>query len=1012
MRATLAYERWLMATPMERLNVVPDVPQAFENGPWARVERRGSLALLKAMPEGIRAELVATRAMGSIAILFAVFKIYQPGGLGEKTALLRHLVDVKAPSGVGEWITALRNWRRWLVRLGELNIQAPDPVLLVASLDRFAVVMAKMSTEVAFRLQVARAALQVDVVPTMQGVERFTQALLAEGETMFHAQAKGTNGNVKVKALDVKDKNVGGGADGKTKSDDKKDGGGTKGDGSMVCRFILTDDGCRRGKNCKFRHEWGSAPGQTKQGRCWECGSNKHMKPDCPTVKTQPKGDGKPPQVKKEVDSNQKPKSAKKASVEDPKPEGDVVVKKEEGNKVVPSTSSSTTPGVEQLMAEGANGDVMALVKSLRPSVKTVRLNALKEMGVGRALLDGGATHVLRSAKSKEEFESAIPTKVELAAGEVTLRQVEGTGTLVTDFDTQTIIPLGKLALMGYQVMWNSDGFTLKDPKGKRLEVELDSGCPTVDEETALKLVLALEEVEMEVERRISALRAGHRLDLNPTVWKWLVDFKKMFPEVPDELAARVIPSGEWDGDCLPWNRRWRRQLQSCEDIILHLFSGPHQSWWSSRLNKRGRLTLCLDKEVSELQDLHHDGVASYLAFLAGEGRVAGVIGGPPCRSVSKLRFRRPGPPPVRARHGPQRFALEGLSEANHELAFGDAVLWMRQLWLYMLAQGARRSKVFFMKENPRDPEEIKQPGDTNDYPSFFAFPEWEAFKEKYNMWEVRVELGAFGHEMRKPTTLGTNLPLLRYLEGKTGGGVGGGSQPVTLDKKIKRSKAWAAWPVKFKEEVVRAIEDELDDPAIRKMSAEQWAQHRANDHMPFSKECPTCQRGAGRSRAHRRVPDPDTYTLSIDLCGPFRGHADQEGGVGKYFMVGVFTIPVSSETKNALVPGFGELMKGEKEEDPKPAIDDEVESLAYSTSIAEDDHVAGEVDEKSGEDKVVVDDLQSDEEDVPAPKEGGGEDEENRKALEEWEARGSKFETSPWSRSFRIEREHRCFMP
>ena len=123
------------------------------------------------------------------------------------------------------------------------------------------------------------------------------------------------------------------------------------------------------------------------------------------------------------------------------------------------------------------------------------------------------------------------------------------------------------------------------------------------------------------------------------------------------------------------------------------------------------------------------------------------------------------------------------------------------------------------MKENPRDPEEIKQPGDTNDYPSFFAFPEWEAFKEKYNMWEVRVELGAFGHETRKPTTLGTNLPLLRYLVGKTGGGVGGGSQPVTLDEKIKRSKAWAVWPVKFKEEVVRAIEDELDDPAIRKSS-------------------------------------------------------------------------------------------------------------------------------------------------------------------------------------------------
>ena len=37
LRATQAYDRWLMATPMERLTVVPEVPQAFENGPWAQV---------------------------------------------------------------------------------------------------------------------------------------------------------------------------------------------------------------------------------------------------------------------------------------------------------------------------------------------------------------------------------------------------------------------------------------------------------------------------------------------------------------------------------------------------------------------------------------------------------------------------------------------------------------------------------------------------------------------------------------------------------------------------------------------------------------------------------------------------------------------------------------------------------------------------------------------------------------------------------------------------------------
>ena len=33
-----------MTTPVERLTGVPEAPQAYENGPWARVERRGSLA--------------------------------------------------------------------------------------------------------------------------------------------------------------------------------------------------------------------------------------------------------------------------------------------------------------------------------------------------------------------------------------------------------------------------------------------------------------------------------------------------------------------------------------------------------------------------------------------------------------------------------------------------------------------------------------------------------------------------------------------------------------------------------------------------------------------------------------------------------------------------------------------------------------------------------------------------------------------------------------------------------
>ena len=106
-------------------------------------------------------------------------------------------------------------------------------------------------------------------------------------------------------------------------------------------------------------------------------------------------------------------------------------------------------------------------------------------------------------------------------------------------------------------------------------------------------------------------------------------------------------------------------------------------------------------------------------------GVVDALVGGPPCRTVSRARFRQPGPPPLRARYGPERFGLSGLTHDQRELAIGDGVLWLRQLWLYTLAQDARPKKVGFLKENPRDPEEYKREGDNNQYPSYFAWPEF-----------------------------------------------------------------------------------------------------------------------------------------------------------------------------------------------------------------------------------------------------------------------------------------------
>ena len=112
---------------------------------------------------------------------------------------------------------------------------------------------------------------------------------------------------------------------------------------------------------------------------------------------------------------------------------------------------------------------------------------------------------------------------------------------------------------------------------------------------------------------------------------------------------------------------------------------------------------------------------------------------------------------------------------------------------------------------------------------------------------------------------------------------------------------------MKFKERVLEALRAEFKCPMVMKLSQEQWEQRKAND-----------QRGAGKSRRHRRVPHPDTYALSVDLCGPFHPGVDQECTKAKYFLTGVFTIPIVKKGKevNCLAPGIEDVLVKEKRPD------------------------------------------------------------------------------------------------
>eukprot|EP00913_Durusdinium_trenchii_P006758 g6353.t2 len=201
----------------------------------------------------------------------------------------------------------------------------------------------------------------------------------------------------------------------------------------------------------------------------------------------------------------------------------------------------------------------------------------------------------------------------------------------------------------------------------------------------------------------------------------------------------------------------------------------------------------------------------------------------------------------------------------------------------------------------------------------------------------------SFPHEWKgvsKPTTLGTNITYLHGLDGLTDHRWHGElpTEASGLGEKTATSRSWAAWPEAFKTEVTKGILIELErekvkermggDNKVAKLTSEQWKQHVMNDHLPYSRECPTCLQGSGRSRPHKKVQRPDALTLSVDICGPFRPGHDRLKKA-KYFMVGVFSIPVRKiEGKTSPLPLCLEEVKGAPVEEEKPESEEVIPVL------------------------------------------------------------------------------------
>ena len=177
----------------------------------------------------------------------------------------------------------------------------------------------------------------------------------------------------------------------------------------------------------------------------------------------------------------------------------------------------------------------------------------------------------------------------------------------------------------------------------------------------------------------------GSLLSVDGDEFQW---WQKNFPDVPQRILKKLVCQVEsWDPAALPWNRHQRRAHEK-RGVAIHLFSGPNVKKWKE-CDVGGLEWIFIDTCLGSQFDLHRPVVWNYIWSLAQRGLVRLVIGGPPCRTVSRLRDGPPGPRKVRGR-GDERYGLETLDQLEAELVDGDTCLLLKQLALWKKAEQVR----------------------------------------------------------------------------------------------------------------------------------------------------------------------------------------------------------------------------------------------------------------------------------------------------------------------------------
>ncbi|CAE7529331.1 GIP, partial [Symbiodinium necroappetens] len=778
-------------------------------------------------------------------VLSRLMVIYRPGSAQEKGQLLRKIENPDPSNTSHEAVEGLRQWLRHYQRARDLTLTTPDPSVMLRGLDALVRKPVQDAPEVAFRMNLLRYHLKVDFNPSEESVLAVHRAFLAEFEQLgFRKKARTTQDSgaqgPKVRAVEA------GGAPPAGTPMPTSPSTSPKGV-TRPCRFYTSDEGCRRGKACKYEHSMKDLNKAERRDRCYECGAKGHLAAACPTKKeAQQKAVAAGDSPASSTGGTGGRRATTTAKSQRGSEAGETTQNVATPTAAATSTMSAETPvqgvPVEQLIEDAQKLMKAFMEQKAAPHVQVFRVEEMAKRDCGSSpalrefyrqneelvnlnrmgLLDSGATHPLRPKTVKDNIGSMDNVNVTLAGENRVQMEQNKAGTIVSDQNIQPIVPLGTLIkALGYEFSWDRRGCRLRHPDKKEVRVYTRSTCPEVMQCDALRLIAELEEAKLtetmsslaQLKASVAAAKEYRERGWKDQVRDYMVtgsyeDGVKAVMCAPfmnhvpmrDQLQV-VVPMPKDENEAWQWmkkfpmNRANRRRLWQAREWTVHLFAGG-----GVKNDPLRDLPGLVEVDAKRGWDLNDDKIYGVFLWMAKEGRLSHIVGGPPAGTFSPWHYK---------------------------------------------TEGGNRKRTEFMKEL------IKETG----------------------LRKFQFEQGALGHMFRRPTCCLSNLGL----------GIHGLKDQRAYVAADTKEVDQSTWPHGFRITLADAIHEwrSGESPVVAKKAMTQkeldeWKAHVERGHWPYRRT----------GRPARKVIHRDAYVMSLDIAGPFATRGKDEVRGKKYRFV------------------------------------------------------------------------------------------------------------------------------